>query len=76
MVRPAPGYCHCDTHQYGPEINQYKQLAVKENLLLQELISLNQKVIIEKNAVFLNNYYTCIINTASIKYALNISIKL
>lgn len=44
MRRPLPAYCHCDTHQYESEMNQYTALAQKEAILVGELRTLGEKM--------------------------------
>lgn len=51
MARPLAAYCHCDSHAYDGELNQYAQLVEKENILLQELLALSQKQVAVTNAV-------------------------
>lgn len=51
MRRPTPGYCHCDTHQYDGEMNQYKALAKKEKILKAELKKLDEQMLQISNGV-------------------------
>lgn len=44
MYRFVPAYCHCDTHQYDAEMNQYQALAKREAILVEDLTAVQNKM--------------------------------